>query len=57
MSRQRKKANFVVVVDDTLRLGATDRDSIRPTRLALNLHLVVPAASVTFPKTTSDLEP
>ncbi|KAH8089024.1 hypothetical protein HD553DRAFT_304974 [Filobasidium floriforme] len=32
-------------------------DSIRPTRLALNLHLVVPAASVTFPKTTSDLVP
>jgi hypothetical protein len=37
--------------------SATYRDSIRPTRLALNLHLVVPAASVTLPKTTSDLVP
>jgi hypothetical protein len=55
MSKTRRKADDQV--DDTLRLGATDRDSIRPTRLALNLHLVVPAASVTFPKTTSDLVP
>lgn len=32
-------------------------DTITPTRLAFNLHLIIPAASVTFPKSVSDLSP
>lgn len=54
-AEEKGEANEIVC--DTLRSVGLDRDSIRPTRLALNLHLVVPAASVTFPKTTSDLVP